>query len=231
MHDHAHTMTFSPDSKLIKLHLWAWEGNSSQINFCKLFWGTPFLPVALFFKAIFTTVDFLKKRLPESVGPTFDEIREEDNLRKFKRKAKREAKEAKGPNFLQRTLTNIGSFFDKIAAFFQSHPNIGKSIAYTLIVIPAIAVVGIIVYGFVVAPIGMLIGLGVLVGAGLTLLLIFLSAIYLDESGKSERAGKAFSKGFNRIGEFLSTGYHAVKYRTCPAVVIEDPATIKGHPA
>ena len=43
------TLTISHDNVWLRFFLWAWEVNPNRLNICKLFWGTVFLPVGIFF--------------------------------------------------------------------------------------------------------------------------------------------------------------------------------------
>jgi hypothetical protein len=220
-------MTFDKNSKLIRLYLWAWEGDPEFINFCKLFWGILFLPVAFFFHALFAIsgpiVEWLLAKLPEPHYPTYIELQEGE----AKRWARQKAKEEEGPNFFQRLLTDIGDFFDKISALFQRHEIIGVIIGYTALGLGAIGLGGGFIALWIFFPITMLVIFAFILGSILLAGLFSLIVFFFKATRKGETAWSKFTGGFSLIGQFFSTGYHAVKYRTCPAIVIEGATKAK----
>lgn len=215
MHDHARTMTFSGNSMLIRLYKWAWEPERSP-DFCKLFWGTLFLPLAMILHGLFAVSEFVNDHLKsERTAPlTYEEIEEED------------AQGRTGPGFFQNLLTNIGGFFDKIAAFFQSYEWVGVVIMSVIVGTLSVAILGGLVLLVIEYPLDILYAVIWAVSMVIICGVVIALVTYLDKTGKAKRAAERTTRFFKRVGQFLSTGYHAVKYRTCPAIVIEDPAKI-----
>lgn len=249
MQDHLYTWTFNRDSRLIRFYLWAWNASAADLNFCKLFWGMLFSPLAVFFHGLESilspVVKFIGRFLPEPEEETPAQkearwIREaEEEKRKAREKArlqalKERAKKEKGPSALSRSLDHFIQGVDKVAEFFQTHETVSKTIvtiatvlAWAAAGLAALAIIGGIVFVFYTWTLMVLKILAIITGFVTFVALVSLLIYYLDTSGKAKAAGKRIKGFFSKIGEgfdtvtfFFETGYHATKYRTCPRIKI-----------
>lgn len=208
-----YTWEFDKNSKLIRAYVWLWEADESSINFCKLFWGTLFCWVGLFLKALKPLFERLEARLN----------RREQAVRAFHQSAeymqaqriKRELKEARGPNRAQRCLTSIGAAADKVAALCQTKPI--KLLGKVFAVLVSVAAAGALVFSMVV---GWKVWLVLLAIAAIAVALIGLVA--LIASVISPSFVEKIRNGGRFVGAFLGEGFHSVKHRTCPVVVVRD---------
>lgn len=221
MQDHMYTWTFDSESRLIRFYLWAWEGKASDLNFCKLFWGMLFSPLAILFhvlRFIFTPIftpiyRAIQAMIPPSQEETMAqrsaryarERREEadkERLRRLKAKAKSE----RGPSGLSRTLDRITGSIDSAVNFFQEHTTVSKvfvvlgtALVYVVGAAACLAVLGGIVYVIATWTVTFLTVLGIILGAILLVGLLVLLGIYLDDSGKGKRFGERVSGGGTQV--------------------------------
>lgn len=204
-----YTWEFSKRSKFIRAYLWLWDGDPNSITFCKLFWGVLFAWLALLVKPVISAMKAAEKR---------DEQRKLERSSQTYReqlRLEREYRERRGPNRLQRLLTGIGTQADKVAAFCQT-----KSVKFcgkVLAVLASLALLSAIVWTAIIGWKVYLVLLGII--------LVALAAVYLIAfmaSVISQRTVDKVRRGFRTVGAFFDEGYHSVKYRTCPKVVVND---------
>lgn len=218
-----YTWTFDSNAWLIKAYIWLWKGDKDSINFCKLFWGTIFAPFALFAKpwaAIFGPTINKLGEWSDSVEAKHKAERPEKERR---REAKKKAKEARGPNGFQRTLTNIGTFFDKVAAFAQNHEKALQFTAVSAGVIGGLAALALIGYGLsqVEDWEAVLLAVARLLAFVAAAVVAVVAIVVLFAYGIGPERWAKIKNGFKIVGAFLKEGGRSVKYRTCPNVVVK----------
>jgi hypothetical protein len=239
-----HTWEMSRDSILVRWYVWCFANQSyyednpyknakysieatlGRMNFCKMFWlvvcSILLSPLILAVSIVVGIVMAARSVWPEST---------------------KEPKPKKAPKVdREEAVESVASFFDKISAFFQRHPNIGKYVGKVAIVLMwafiavfAVAVVWAAVWaattfnqGFVNGIIVVAIIVGVLAAAAL----IAVAVAYLirntwfgnllDWIGDGVWGFACFiGRGFRNVWRFLALGHHAVKNRTCPRITIK----------
>lgn len=209
MNDYYHTWTFDRDSRFIRTYLWLWAGEENNINFCKLFWGTLFAPLALIGHAVASVAVGLgilglaiRKRLPGR----FLHFPERSYIDRV------ESELEKPPNKFQSFLTAVSEVADRVAAFWQRHDGIG---------------VGLLLVLGTVGLYGAVIGISIVLVDGnvfdIAELFWLPSWYWFLFHKKKEKVDRLDSKEKRKTPfRFLATGYWAVKHRSCPRVVIRD---------
>lgn len=192
-----HTWTFSPDSKLIRFYSWCWAADAKNLNFCRLFWGILFSPVAILMrypvKGLIAFALWLEHR---SNGPMCPEDPTDDeawNKYHQDRKAWEAQKKARKHHRTQKVFRAIGNFFSRYGAKILTALMIG----YVLFILTTLVI------AIVHNPWNALV-----IPAGIALGLIIVGIIRL------------FSN--RNVVRFFSDGYHHTKEKTCPLIVIED---------
>jgi len=223
-----HTWEMNRNSLLIRFYQF-WYGifdvDVNNLSFCKLFWCTilsplmivVYLSIGIFFVVVWpiaTISDRMKRRSTNS-----SKVKEP-------RTKNRRAKDA-----AVKLASSTEGFFGHISAFLQRHAWISKTLKWGLLVVGAIcALAG-------AAGIGYLSYMGVEemiknwnlgVSDGVYIVLSFIGAvilitgvIYTVSETKYGAPIRALGRGFAKVGNFLATGYYAVKYRTCPRIVVK----------
>jgi hypothetical protein len=229
-----HTWTLKRNSKMIKFYSWLYleettkEHSLSKLTFCRLFWGIVCSPFSLFFVLFITP-------MAAAIGYISDKVRHHQRTRKPTTK-----------NAANAVPEKTAHFFDKVAAWFQAHAWVSKVFSGFVWGWFIGIVVGICVFagtevnthwlGFLLGLKWAGIGLGglltiVLLGVVLAGILWALSkTIWPPIEDVLEAVGKwAWRSILCRIGHgirgvfwFFVAGHHAVKYRTCPMIKIED---------
>lgn len=249
-----HNWTLPRNSKLIRFYVWVYLDNFledneidkslAKLTFCRLFWATVLSPLVMLLIAIIggimEALGFVVKHAPHG-DPAKKAAYQAALL------AKKAAKQTSGPGWPTRLVDAVASFFDKVAAFAQNHPGVGKALTYAWRVPAWTAVVGIptgalafAAYNIVTYFHGFLTGLlfgGIGIGGllGLTVVVVGLATLVEKTPlGRWIIGGTEWlvvdtighgifcriGRGFKFVGRFLVAGHHAVKYRTCPKVIV-----------
>lgn len=216
-----HVWTFDRSSPLIRAYLWLWEASEADINFCKLFWGTIFAPLALVIRALKGPFNWAIAHFPDP------ETAEEKHLRYLREAeesdARLKARTARGPNKMQRLLSVISGFFDSIAGFFQSHELVLRAAGVVFAGALALAILGGLVLVIVLFPMQVLIVLAWIAGAAVAVGFALGVATFISKwENQIGRFFKKIGRCFKTSGHFLSDGYHATKTRTCPTIKIKE---------
>jgi hypothetical protein len=216
MNDFLHTWELDEKSWLIRFYnFWYDNPNLNALSFCKLFWAVvcaPLMGVAWLF--ILPVMKFFEwtEGHPRKTKPS---------------KTNSSTANARSRKKATAIASGVGSFFDRVSAFFQRHNWLGASVFWAAIVIGGIAAVGGSGYGIVrlVALIHgnlywkvwwpIIKGLSIFLGSAVVIVGTILFIVYGVNDGHSPRPWA------RNVGRFLATGYHAVKYRTCPKVVVK----------
>jgi uncharacterized membrane protein len=135
--DYKHTWTISESSRLLRFYAWCWGADPRKADFCRLFWGLLFFPVAL-------------------VGRLFAPV-----ARLLARKV--EAADAKPPPPKKDQTDRL----DKIAVFFANPRTrtVVKVVGVAVLVILGLGVLALVVIAIVSNPLKFLLVVGgVLVG-------------------------------------------------------------------
>ncbi len=216
----------------------------STLTFCRLFWAVVCAPFLTLLVIVLLPLIALIATIVWIVGKVKD--RRANVSRQERRVVAAAERVTKGPNIFQRVLTAVGNFFDHIAAFFQNHPKVGQFLGgvgtvlmWTIFVVIPLAVIGFVTYEIVAHLNGMITGLiwGGVVASGLiaaTILGLAIAGLLLKTPfGTWLADGLAavgihvwtflcwIGRGFRGTGRFFAAGHHAVKYRTCPRVVVD----------
>lgn len=227
--------TFSEESRLIRVYLRLWQGSASDINFCKLFWGTLFAPLALPCYAIGGGVLWLGENTVGRFAHFLSSLKKEENDEwQYLRMV--ESQLPKPNNRFQQLLESIQKTVDRIAARAQSSTALRRG---ALVLLGGLIVALAIDLGYWAVQLGVFLAphwviicyvLGGIVAAAIVVSL-FVGVIYLlSEIGGSDWFDSLmhFLGGIvGRLGDgivtvfrFIGTGIHSVKHRTCPRVVI-----------
>lgn len=250
-----HTITLNADSTFFRIFHWLWGISSSDLNTCLLFWGCVFSPFALVGKFLIWLLTplflIIKARLPEPSNET----PRARTLRLAREAGERKAaKEAKGPGGFQRALERIAAAADKGLGFYQKHGTpvtktvsallvvlrtICVLIAYALVVVIPVGLVGLFVYACIHFGSTVLSILGLVAAAAAVILFIVFTISYLDRKQYLKRLGHAILDLLNKIkgnlkgvGNIIAVAFDAVHYRTCAKVDVQGaPPEIKaGEP-
>ena len=222
--DPGYTWTLKADSLFLRAFKWLWGARPS--NFCLLFWGVIFSPIALIGCCIIRPIVQLWLLIDEhtTLSPR---DRDTKRAKRATAKARREAHPSLGIRFLER----VAAFLDKIAAFFQHRPMIGKlvrfiSLAIALMVAACaiIAAVWAFVWGWEAHALAMehffevfgLIIAGALVALGIATLFVY----WIGDWGGDDFF-IAIGHGIRCVFRFFMTAYHMVKDRTCPRIIVK----------
>ena len=220
-----HQWNLKPDSRLLRLYSRSWdEATTDNLTFCRLFWGTLFFPVGLVLTAI---VRWGRRNFPPG---TYEERIARQRREREARSAKRDKKELAHSDF----LTSIQALADRVAAFFQRHPWIGKwskGAGVTLVVVLglglALGVLGLISYGISTWTLASFLYTLMVIGIAIGIAVVtFTSAYLISETPVGpwlyEHPLTKIGHFFRAIGHFLYAGYFVTKSRTCPRVIVSE---------
>jgi small-conductance mechanosensitive channel len=211
--DALHTWTLDKSSFLIRLYSHLYGAPEGALSFCSLFWGTLLSPLVAIVLGLGRLGTKAFQLLPEKKEPTLEEIR----AARARRSARRSAR--------TRRANAIRDFFsglaDGIVAFFQRHSLVSKALKVIGIGVLGLAVLGLLgflIASFVLYPIALAWLGGVILAIALS---VFVSLFLSDHSDTVKSFFVKIGRAFRFVGRFLATGYHAIKYRTCPKVEIQ----------
>ena len=241
-----HVWTVKEDSRMIRFYKWLYSENVSTLTFCKLFWAMVCSPIVLVLVGFASLGEKLFSR-PNKVGSapeSYDEVLARMEKEAAERTQRRIDRENSWPN---RFIRSVASFFDHIAAFFQAHRKLVKTLQVIFFLVVVAAVLAAAGYGLSLIPWGNIhwgyffeqvfeqVGVFAAIFLGVFVLIIGLAYLiyYLvDEVDYSEApvlrtTGHTvrwpfvnFWHGLVFTGKFFAFGYHTVKTRTCPRVEV-----------
>jgi hypothetical protein len=216
MNDFLHTWELDENSWLIRFYdFWYDHPSHDTLSFCKLFWAVICAPLMgimwLVILPVMKIVEWFSSRSEKS----------KPSKRKWSTANARSRKKSTA------IASGVGSFFDRVSAFFQRHNWLGALAFWVPIVIAGVAVVGGSGYG-IVRLVALIHGNlywkvwwpiieGLLIGAAVSggVVVFHLFIVFGVNDGQGPRPWA------RSVGRFFATGYHAVKYRTCPRVVVK----------
>lgn len=223
------TWELPENSLLIRWYMFVWRGADEEtITFCKLFWGillSPFVPFVLIALSPLIGLLWISESLEDKSREKF----------RAEMEAKINGAWVEPPSKRSKALTWITETIDKVSAFFQSHPNIGKIVrkgflygGFTLLVAGAAALVSFLIYAGIAWTTGTvqaLIIMTIIIGGLLAVGAIAYGIAYAVSNTWIGDASVKVGDFFCKIGRFFASGYYSVKYRSCPRVVITPKAS------
>ena len=231
--------TFRKDALGIRFLTWFYALDREKLNFCKLFWATvfvvPFLLPRLLAIAIARMYDYGEDRIA-----AHEKDPDADARLKAKRHAKAEKRMAKGGLVFERSVDKVSVFFDRIAAFFQRHIGLTKSLK-----VGAIGLGWTVAFGAVFAAVWAFVWACLTHGTGVALVFIWMGYVIggcfvvvllitgiviwcenhvpVMERGLDHVADFFIhiGHGFRFVFRFTVTADRAIKSRSCPRIVLK----------
>lgn len=197
-----HEIVIDADSWFVRFYLWLWQVDEDSINFCKLFWGYVFMPIALLVHlGVFVlgpAVRYLLRKQAERKELAASEPRLE-----FISKPKE-----KKPSRLWVWLDRFeGSRAARYSAYFF----------WLVALLLALAGAGLLVYLIV----NHLVVSGIIVGATLLTVGIVMLILWFITTPAAATTGAVAFKIELSFRQLLKGGYQAVKTNTCPRISLK----------
>lgn len=199
-----HTWTFDKDSFIIRAYLWLYLADPTRVDFCKLFWGVVFSPIAVLFRGFLALIFGLRAVAIYVARP----------IAALLTKLPRPHRNPRPPRPVQEKVEKNGpSLGERILGWFTTHGYILDRLLGVVVVLAILGAAAVLISLAIQHPIALLYLLGVFVGAAV-LVGIVTCLIMLFESDR-------FREGRKALWEILVQGHHHVKDRTCPIIEIE----------
>lgn len=204
------TIKFKQESKLLKFYSWVWfDADPGGKDFCKVLWGIILSPLAMItFIPVRSSYRFVDARITDA--PKKKKTWEELVARTDKFRAKEIARRARRNKWSDRfdriansIIFRAGVWITAITALVVIVSLLGYTIATNIT--QTLIVLG--VTGLAVVVLSMMIGI------------IFLMGLSHENNGVIKSVDDSLTFFFK---EFIPTGYHSFKTRTCPKVEIID---------
>lgn len=205
---------FDRDNPVIKFYLWCWPASIYNLNFCKMFWGLLFSPFAVVVKVVAwplkNTFLWLAKFSFFHREPT--EIDCQEEYKKIQEKNKRKREKYKNSR-RKKLLDWMQDRFIGIHMWFDDHKWIGK-IAERLFQVVIFGGLGVfLIYTSITETVAMVIVLAIIA----VFVLIVTALVLLKEWEVFDKIRDFFVDFFM----LLDGGYHGLKNRTCPVILVE----------
>lgn len=219
--EYKHKWELDKSSKLIRFYLWVWETDESMINFCKLFWGVLFAPLALLVLkpacwVLVSISDWYNRRSAK---------RREQRISKSLLEADQEpfGAPAVPPRSPSKVLVAIEHFFLKIGMFFKATARFWRYVSWVVMTAFIVFAVTFVIYEIANHFTDFINGVlwVALMAVCVSIIALFVGLmIVLAERGTFGGPIQRVNRSWFGFWRIMGQGYKAVKTNTCPQVVL-----------